>query len=248
LKEQLKLLEGLQRYDARIQELEGARKAIPERLEGMRSDLRRVEELVARERAELEETERWRREQETEIKADETQLAKAKAKSAQVRTSKEFMATSREVETTRRMTAEAEEKLAEVLKAAEAARAKIAQHEGDVARLREMVAKEEEAARTRLGSIDADIGEARRLRDEAARTVRPDVLKKYRTIRMRRGLAVVAVKNGTCTGCHMNIPPQLYNVLQRGNSVELCPSCYRIIYWDKIMEDPDGRPSEGSAT
>jgi uncharacterized protein len=247
LKEQLKLLEGLQRYDARIQELEGQRKAIPERLESMRADLRRVEEMVARERAELEETERWRRDQESEIKADEGQLAKAKAKAAQVRTSKEFMATNREVETTRRMAAEAEEKLAEVVKASDAARAKIAQHEDDVARLREMVAKEEEASRTRLGSLDGDLGEAKRLRDEAARTVRADVLKKYSVIRMRRGLAVVPVKNGTCTGCHMNIPPQLYNILQRGNSIELCPSCHRIIYWDKIMEDPDGRPSSGSA-
>jgi predicted nucleic acid-binding Zn-ribbon protein len=35
----------------------------------------------------------------------------------------------------------------------------------------------------------------------------------------------------------MNIPPQLYNVLQRGVSVETCPSCHRIIYWEEIMKD-----------
>ncbi|HET6282400.1 MAG TPA: C4-type zinc ribbon domain-containing protein [Polyangia bacterium] len=37
----------------------------------------------------------------------------------------------------------------------------------------------------------------------------------------------------------MNIPPQLYNVLQRGLSIETCPSCHRIIYWEDLMKgDP----------
>ena len=62
--------------------------------------------------------------------------------------------------------------------------------------------------------------------------------KKYSAIRMRRGLAMAPVKNGTCQGCNMNIPPQLYNVLQRGQTVETCPSCHRIIYWEEIMKDP----------
>jgi hypothetical protein len=60
---------------------------------------------------------------------------------------------------------------------------------------------------------------------------------------MRKGLAVVAVKDGTCRGCNMRIPPQLYNVLQRGNSLELCPTCNRIIYWARLLEEP----SEASA-
>jgi predicted nucleic acid-binding Zn-ribbon protein len=54
----------------------------------------------------------------------------------------------------------------------------------------------------------------------------------------------VAVKNGTCQGCNMNIPPQLYNVLQRGVSIEICPSCSRIIYWEDIMKDPAASGSD----
>jgi predicted nucleic acid-binding Zn-ribbon protein len=42
----------------------------------------------------------------------------------------------------------------------------------------------------------------------------------------------------------MNIPPQLFNMIQRGNSIELCGTCNRIIYWDKLLENPDGAPSE----
>jgi predicted nucleic acid-binding Zn-ribbon protein len=77
-----------------------------------------------------------------------------------------------------------------------------------------------------------------------ATRVKPDVLRRYGTIRMRRGLAVVAVSNGTCLGCHMNIPPQLYNQLQRADAILTCPQCHRIIYWDQLMVEED--PGEGS--
>jgi predicted nucleic acid-binding Zn-ribbon protein len=244
LKAQLKLLEELQRHDARIQELEGARRAIPAKLDALRVDLTKIEELLGRERAELEDAERFRRDKETEAKTAESQLAKAKHKLAQVKNSKEYMATQREVESTRKMVAETEEKLLGLIEAAEQARKKISGHEGDVVKLREHFATDEREAQAKLAGIDAEIALARDGREVAARAVRADVLKKYGAIRMRRGLAVVAVHNGTCGGCNMNIPPQLFNQLQRGNTVEVCPNCQRIIYWDKLLEDPDGRPTE----
>jgi uncharacterized protein len=45
------------------------------------------------------------------------------------------------------------------------------------------------------------------------------------------------VTSGTCGGCHMTIPPQLYNILIRGNSIESCPNCHRIIYWDELLKE-----------
>jgi predicted nucleic acid-binding Zn-ribbon protein len=244
LKDQLRHLEELQRHDARIQELEGARRAIPAKLESMKTDLARIEELLGRERAELDEAERFRRDKDTESKTAESQLTKAKHKLAQVKNSKEYMATQREVESTRKMVAETEEKLLGLIDAAEQARKKIAAHEGDVEKLRQHVANEEREAQAKLATIDTEIATARVGREQATGAVRPDVLKKYAAIRMRRGLAVVAVHNGTCRGCNMNIPPQLYNQIQRGNAIEVCPNCQRIIYWDRLLEDPDGKPSE----
>jgi valyl-tRNA synthetase len=50
------------------------------------------------------------------------------------------------------------------------------------------------------------------------------------------GVAIAEVKDGVCQGCHMNIPSQMYNELQRGNSLINCPSCERLIYWEKQDE------------
>lgn len=244
MKDQLRLLEALQRHDAHIQEIEGARRAIPAKLEDMRGDLSRLEALLEHERAALDESERWQRDKADEIKVEESQLSRAKQKLQQVKNTKEYMATQREVDTLRKMASETEEKLQQFTQAATEARDKIAAHQADVDKLRAVVAREEELAAKRLAELEASLGESRQGRDSAAAAVRPDVLKKYNNIKMRRGLAVVAVESGTCRGCNMNVPPQLYNQLQRADSIELCPNCHRIVYWSKLFEDADGQPAE----
>jgi predicted nucleic acid-binding Zn-ribbon protein len=244
LKEQLKLLIELQRHDARIQELEGMVKAFPQKLEAMRADLQKVEALLGRERSQLEETESWRRELEQQMKDEESQLIKAKQKSALVKNAKEHMANERELETNRKQTAEREAEVLKLIEAVDSAKKSITQHESDLDALRKHVSMEDEAARLKIVELEAQISEVRKLRQVAADRVEPNVLKKYAAIRMRRGLAMAPVKNGTCQGCNMNIPPQLYNVLQRGDSIELCGTCNRIVYWDKLLEDPDGAPAD----
>ncbi len=53
----------------------------------------------------------------------------------------------------------------------------------------------------------------------------------------RGGLAVVEVRAGTCQGCHMNVPPQLFNQIQRNEQVILCPNCQRMLYWRPEREE-----------
>ena len=55
-------------------------------------------------------------------------------------------------------------------------------------------------------------------------------LNKYENIRKLRGIALAEMNNGTCSGCHMAIPPQLnIRVLKQEEIVE-CPNCHRILY------------------
>lgn len=237
MKEQLILLEELQRHDARLQEYETSLKALPEKLQSMKSDLAKVEAMLEKERAALAEAEKWRREQEQQLKVDEANVAKAKTKLQGVKSGKEYMAAQREVENTRRAISEREEEVVRLAGAIEASRKRVEAHEADVAQLRDLVSKEEAAVSGRLDEIKAKVEAEKVHRDAAAAKVDEKVLKRYASIRMRRGLAVVPVVNGTCKGCHMAIPPQLFIQLQRGGTIETCPTCARIIYWDQIMKD-----------
>jgi predicted nucleic acid-binding Zn-ribbon protein len=244
LRDQLKFLEELQRHDARLLEMEGMLKAIPAKIKGMQADLKRVEDMLAQERSQLSETERYKSDQEFSLRNDEQMLQKAKIKLQAVKNTKEFMATQRELENTRKMAQDREEEVLKLMNALTASRESIGAHEKDVEVIRDTVAKEEAAAQGEMTKLEREIAAARVGRDEVAKNVRQDVMRRYSSIRLKRGLAVVPVKNGTCQGCNMNIPPQLYNVLQRGESLETCPNCNRIIYWDRLMDEAQGPSKE----
>jgi predicted nucleic acid-binding Zn-ribbon protein len=238
LRDQLKRLEELQRHDAKIQELETSLKAIPAKLAATQADLARVEALLVSERAQLAETEKYYADQKGQLEQDEEQVAGAKHKLAQAKNSKEYMAAQRETESRRDGVVSREAEIAKLVEAIEAKKKVLAERAEGVNTVREAVDKDVELAHARMAEIEGKIAGLRGERDRLASEVKPDVLKRYGGIRIRRGLAVVGVRNGTCQGCNMNIPPQLYNVLQRGISIETCPSCHRIIYWEDLMKEP----------
>jgi hypothetical protein len=154
------------------------------------------------------------------------------------------MANERELELNRKNAQAREEEVARLAGAVESAKKSLVQHESDLATMKSHVSEEESAARSKMNEVEAQIATARSEREVAAARVDAAALKRYSTIRMRRGMALAAVKGGTCQGCHMNIPPQLFNILQRGVSIEMCPNCNRIIYWDRLLADPDGEAAE----
>jgi uncharacterized protein len=238
LREQLKKLEELQKYDAQIQELNNALSAIPAKLEATRNDLTRVEGLLASERAAIQETQRYHDEQRGLVQGDEDHLANAKSKQSAAKNTKEYAAAQRELDMTRESLGVRQAEIAKLVEAIQTKEKLLAERENDVRTLRASVDKDNEQAKARMNEIQAKIAALRTDREKISSTVRPDVLKRYGAIRMRKGLALAPVANGTCRGCNMNIPPQLFNVLQRGSSIETCPYCHRIIYWEEIMKDP----------
>ena len=60
-----------------------------------------------------------------------------------------------------------------------------------------------------------------------------DVLPIYQNISSKNGQALALVVNEVCTGCNMNIPPQLYNHVLTEQEILQCPSCKRILYTSK---------------
>jgi predicted nucleic acid-binding Zn-ribbon protein len=248
LRDQLRRLEELQQHDARIQELENSLKAIPAKLASTQTDLARVEGMLATERAALTETERYYAEQKSLLTDDEQSVAGAKHKLTQAKNSKEYMAAQREIETRRESLTGREGEIAKLVEAVDAKKKLLTDKSTDVQALKDSILKDSDAARSRMSELEGKIAALRAERDALAAGVKPEVLKRYGTIRMRRGLAVVSVRNGTCQGCNMNIPPQLYNTLQRGQTIETCPSCHRIIYWEDLMKDPPAAETSGSGS
>jgi hypothetical protein len=146
------------------------------------------------------------------------------------------MATTRELESLRKIAGERQEEVLKMMEAIEKFRASVQQHGAELGEMRAEIAREEAGAQGRIAEIETQLGGERASRDGVQARVRPEILKRYRQIRLKRGLAVVAVRGGTCLGCNVSIPPQLYNVLLRREALQSCPNCHRIIYVDTPAE------------
>jgi len=235
LRDQLKRLEELQQHDAKIQELENVLKAIPAKLEGTRTDLLRVEAILKAEQTQLAETERYYGDQKHTLDGELVQVNESKQKLGKSTNAKEYAAAQRETEQRREDATNREAEITKLVEAIKDKKKVLEERSRDVDNLRASFEKDSQVAEAKIAELRGQIEALRAERNVVAKDVRPDVLKRYSNIRMRRGLAVVSVVSGTCQGCNMNIPPQLYNILQRGTSIETCPSCHRLIYWDELM-------------
>ncbi len=247
MRDQLKRLEEVQLFDAQIQELTTSLAAIPAKLLAAQGDLTKIETLLRTEQAQLAETQRYFSEQKELVGNDEAHVSGAKHKLSQAKNTKEYAAAQREIDTNRDSLSTRETEITKLVEAIAAKEKVLAERAADVKALRESIENDAEVARAGMADVQKKIDALKVGRDKVAQNVRADVLKRYGAIRMRRGLAMVAVANGTCRGCNMNIPPQLFNVLQRGTSLECCPYCHRIIYWEDLMKDPETLAAEAAA-
>jgi len=64
-----------------------------------------------------------------------------------------------------------------------------------------------------------------------------EILFKFERIIQRNSEGIVAVRNGVCTGCQMNLPAQFANIVREGENINFCPYCSRILFYEETEED-----------
>jgi predicted nucleic acid-binding Zn-ribbon protein len=244
LRDKLKALEELQQVDLDTGGLDAEAQQIPRRraeIEGLVAAARKAYDL---ERKRVEDNEREKRSIEQMLAMERDKVKKWEGRLGEIRTPREYAALSREIDIAKKTNDGQTEALralqaagSEIEKAQEIAADLLSEREmGAEAELAQLVAREQEFARRR-----AEL-EARRA--QAARQVDPALLSRYESIKKRRaGVAVAAVVGQTCRGCNRNIPPQLFIVLQRAESIETCPNCNRIIYSSDAVNPPAASPA-----
>jgi hypothetical protein len=68
----------------------------------------------------------------------------------------------------------------------------------------------------------------------------PGIASEYERIRKgRAGVAIAEVVQGRCSKCNIAIRPQFMQELKRGDSVMVCESCKRMLYWNPPVSVED---------
>lgn len=106
----------------------------------------------------------------------------------------------------------------------EAAKARVDEASAALTSFFEALDQRLEEAKTRLAELHAE-------REELAKNVRPQYLRIYDRLRIKRRPTVVPLTdNDCCGGCHLAQPPSVRHLIKRDNALVTCEMCGRILY------------------
>lgn len=239
MQNELVLLEELQVVDLKVWEYRTELEAIPKGIEEMRTDVNRVREILERENTRLMEAEQWKSDREKEIVLHNELLSKSKAKLMSARNERENKAAQREIDSVRKTIQEREEEALKIMEAIEQYRVAINEHTKEFAELEQLLNASEDEGRARMAEVKIKIDETESHRRELVQQISRKVLNLYERIHRRLGRAVVEAIDGHCAGCNMELPPQMYNELHRGDSIYQCPSCFRLLVYKGKTNTPE---------
>jgi predicted nucleic acid-binding Zn-ribbon protein len=242
LKELLSLLRELQKTDSAIEKIQGRKTKLPGLIEALDGAFAETCRQMEEQKNWLQETTRKHREKEESLKRGQEALKKARSRQFEVKTNKEYEAVLKEIETLEIKNSQVEDEILEALEEIDRVRVLLRTIEQDFGQAHSRYEEERKERAAELAAADEELRLAREKGQVLRGRVPQEVLRKYDAIRnINSGIAVIGVWKEVCQGCRMNLPPQLYNEIQKEIDIRYCPNCSRILYWDDQSGGSNGK-------
>jgi len=239
IREQIASLEELSSIDVELRRVAEQLDKHKKGLTGLQAEVKGLEDRLKADRETLAAMDKTRNELVAELRQMTTQIDRSREKLQRSRNERESNAAQREVEELRKLHRDREEELERLNTAAESARGAIEEADKKRAALSSELTGSADGISSSMSELEAE--RATRSADRARVVARiPVVLyRRYESIRTRRPVAIAKTHDGTCLGCHLAVPPMMFQKMRRQEEFEQCPNCRRILYYIP--------PSEASA-
>jgi len=212
--------------------LSAKKNSLPEKLQQIDEEFQRFKENISQSAMRYEKLKTEREENELKVKKISEAMARSKEKLLDVKTNKEYQAMLKEIETAETSLGGLESQIIILLEEMDELSVQVKQDQETLKQAEKNYLDDKKIIEEKLSSVDAESDEWNRKRLALQKNIPEDLLALYEKIRKRnQGVGVIPVWKAVCSGCHMNIPPQLYNELQRSSDLLSCPSCHRIMYF-----------------
>ena len=233
MRDDISSLMRLQQLDQQLRESQQALSQITTRIDDLRAQATQNKDELELEKAEDRQALLQRNEVERSLAEGEAQIRNKRMRLSLVKNDRELLALTHEVEALKENNQQLEADLLMRMESAEQRTPRIAELTEALNKLETELKQTEKDVAAQVEALTAEVAKRKAERDEVARSIDPVIRRRYELIFNRRnGLAVVVAKSGTCQGCRMRIPPQLYNEIQKNLSIHFCPNCQRILYFD----------------
>lgn len=167
----------------------------------------------------------------TDLEDETARVKDRQGKVMSIQNNREYQCLMKEIEDGKRANKQREDEIIQLLELVESFKAKLDEQVA-VNKTEEKLLAEEQANVDKIAKeINAKKSSMVKARAQKAKEIEKKILKKYDMLLERRdGMGIAGVTQGVCQGCHMNIPPQLFNDLMKEDKLYMCPTCNRIIY------------------
>lgn len=238
MREKLLALVALQKVDLDIAALKKSAEIYPKQIGELEKELGSARSAMEAERTRLDDLERQRSNLEQTITEEKDKVKKWEARLTEQRSTREYSALAREIDIAKKSNLSMADELVELGKSQATQREAVKVKDTDFAARQKQLGEKMAELRAKLTEAEASVKGLETKRADAAKVVDSTLLRRYDTIRKKRMPAMAAlVEPGTCTGCRMNVPPQLYNTLRTTLGHDVCPSCQRIIHAAEALEE-----------
>ena len=225
-----KLLE-LQRLDSAGARLETESRAIPQEIQALEARLAGARSALEAAKVTADRIQKDRRAKERDLDEAALTTKKKQARLFEIKTNEEYSAVLREIEVLKEKSSKLEEEILELLMRADAAAKTVADAEKEFEAAESVGQRERAEKKAHLARLREELAEVREARKGQASRLDSDLLRQYTRLLQSRGVAVVAVKEGWCSGCGIALTPQTHNEIRRNDRMLTCSSCSRILYF-----------------
>lgn len=234
LQEQLELLKKLQEIDLGIKEISQKIEEYPERIAKLEENLSQKREAFEEKRRALAELEMDRRKKESNLRLEEERVKQWEARLKEIKNNRDYQALLREIAAAKRDNSLMEEEILKELEEIDTIKKELEQREPEYRDLEDEFNITNSKLKDKSAQEEKELGEQTQIRERIAQDINADLLKRYDLIRKQRaGFALVPARNNVCQGCHMDLPPQVFNEVRKNKEIILCPNCQRIMYWEE---------------
>jgi len=231
VQEQLQVLRELQELDQERRKLAQQRQELEAETGQLLNAVERIQEMVDSLAAAIGGRQEERKELTGKLEHERGLAARAESRLPQIKTQREYLAVLKEVDLAKKQTKELNDQIAGKDRELEGLLADKAEKDAELAALSEQTGARRQEVDASLAGIDTALAEQNRQRDNLTTLLPVALRKRYdMLIERRNGLAVVEARAGACLGCHMHLPPQLFNRLFVAKEVQNCPHCNRLLF------------------
>lgn len=233
MNEDIKLLKELQDVDYWIGELERSREFLPEMMKNLETEIEQLGADLRAKKDRLIAAQLELKDVELRMGENKEHVAKYQEQMLTIKTNKEYDALVAQIDTAKLQTGADEEKslalmteIDELKKSVEELEAKtVSTKETNVQRLQEL--------QLQMDSVQGKVDEKEAQREHLKAKVPKSIMAIYERVRKGKGGdVVVRLRRGACGECFKSQPPQKVQLVKRGDSVQTCASCGRILIWE----------------